>query len=137
MPIIDRREIAFDAAAMVAVVENSQRTAWPLGLPDSVLRDVRFDPKTGQVALLYDAWEQPIALHSGALGALLVSYCLRAGIRIPRNLKRSMRIDQDAVVLIFSTSYPVSPTAVAPREVRPAPPPNVSRTPMVWGKEPK
>ncbi len=115
MPISDRRELAFDAAAIAAIVASSQHAAQSLGLPRGPPRSVRFAPLSGQVALFYGANAEAVPIASGALGALLVAYCLRSRIRIPRLLDRSVRVDQEAAVLIFSTDYPIAP-ATAPEQ---------------------
>lgn len=117
MPISDRREIAFDAEAMVQIVVCSEQTVRTLGLPGDRPSGARFDPRAREVILLYNVNERPTPLRSGALSALLISYCLRAGIKIPRQLERAIRVDRDAVVLIFSTSYQVSPSSLAREQV--------------------
>jgi hypothetical protein len=80
-----------------------------MGLPHGPPRDVRFHPLAVQVDLLYGASDERIPVQSEALGALLIAYCLRAQIIIPRYLERSVRVDQEAVVLIFSTNYALQP----------------------------
>jgi hypothetical protein len=118
VPISDRREIAFDAAAMAAVIACSTRAAEAVGLPGARPKGARFDPHAGTVILLYQGGERAIPNRSGELGALLVAYCLRSGIKVPRNFERRIRVDQDAVVLLFSTNHPVPPTTIAPEQAK-------------------
>jgi hypothetical protein len=130
--ISDRREIAFDAAATVVAIGCSQRMVRAIGLPSGTPDGARFDPASGKVILLYRVEEdsfpdhavpqQAITIQPGPLSALLLSYCMRTGIRIPRHLGRSMRVDRDAVVLLFADSHPVPPATLAPeRTGNPAP----------------
>jgi hypothetical protein len=104
-----------------------------VGLPGGVPKNVAFDAQTGEVTFLYEDREQPAPIRIGALGALLISYCVRAGIRIPRQFKRDVRIDRDAVVLIFSTNYLAAPAALVPDSARA---PNLPRAAMEWAKGP-
>jgi hypothetical protein len=124
VPISDCREIAFDAAATVAAVACSRRMMRAIGLPAAAPEDVRFDPAEAKVTLLYginpEAFPdyaipfQAVIIQAGPLSALLISYCMRTGIRIPRHLGRSLRVDRDAVVLVFSQSHPVPPVSITP-----------------------
>jgi hypothetical protein len=128
MSISDRREIAFNTVAMTAVVTCSQKAMQTIGLGDGIPTGVRFDPEAGKVIVLYAA-EQSAPIRPGALGALLISYCLRAGIRVPRHGGRSIRVDRDAVVLVFTVDYPLSPSVLAPERVRS---PNLPRGSKEW-----
>jgi hypothetical protein len=123
VPITDWREIAFDAAATVEAVRCSQRMVQAIGLPAVPPAGARFDPATKKVILLYSVERDPsasrpayhpVTIQPGPLGALLISYCMRSGIRIPRHQGRSMRVDREAVVLVFTETHPVPPSALAP-----------------------
>jgi len=113
MPIRDRREIAFDGTATMAVMACSQRMVQKIGLLGSPPDSVRFDPHAGEVTLVYDVTGQTIPFGLGPLSALLISYCMRTGIKIPRHVERSIRVDSHAVVLVFNTNYQIPPTALA------------------------
>jgi hypothetical protein len=139
VPINDRREIAFDAAAMVVVIKSSRRMVLAIGLPDVAPVDVRFDPDASEVALLYSIIGRAIPIQQGPLSALLISYCMRTGIRVPRLLNRSVRVDRDAVVLVFCANHPVPPTTLAPertKEVAPARSLSWLETPPATAKRP-
>jgi hypothetical protein len=122
--IRDRREITFDAAAITDVLACSPGAAVSLGLPQGRPTRVRFDPQAGQVALLYggDAGRE-IVVQSGPLGALLISYCLRARIRIPRDPRRDVRIGRDAVVLGFIQIFADTPSPGTPERPDASDPP--------------
>lgn len=120
MPVSDRREIRFDAAAMSAVLVCSPRMMQAAGLPRHGPKEARFEPSTGAVILTYGDRKQTMVLQTTALGALLIGYCMRAGIRIPRRLSRSVRVDRDAVVLVLSTHYPNLPPTLLPERTEDA-----------------
>jgi hypothetical protein len=113
MPISDRREISFDAASLVGIAAASARVAQAIGLPGGVPRDVAFDEQAQEVSFLYADEEQPAVIGSNALAALLISYCMSAGIKIARQLDRDLRVGRDAVVFTFTTSYVVQPAVPA------------------------
>ena len=113
MPIYDQREITFDASCLLAIVSASARVAAAVGLPPGAPSNITFDVEEGGVAFLYPDEEEPVVIGSNALAALLISYCMSAGIRIPRQLDREVRIDPKAVVFVCTTSYIVASAALA------------------------
>ena len=113
MPIYDQREITFDAPSLLAIVAASGRVAQAVGLPPGVPSNVSFDVQGGGVAFLYPDQEEPVVIGSNALAALLISYCMSAGIRIPRQLDREVRVDPKAVVFVCTTSHIVGPAVLA------------------------
>jgi hypothetical protein len=132
MPNTDRREVGFNAEAMAMVVVHSRRAAQTMGLPIGTPTDIWFDPKVAEVTMFYGDSSAQHVLHSARLSALLISYCVRAGIKIPRQLERSMRVDRDAVVLVFGTSCSTPPTTLALEQARTVTAPRAS---MTWAKE--
>jgi hypothetical protein len=54
-------------------------------------------------------------LEKGQLGALLIAYCMRAGIKVPRRGSRAIRVEKHAAVLVFSMDHEV-PSAKLARE---------------------
>ena len=113
MPICDHREISFDATSLLGIVAAAARVARAVGLPQGVPREVMFNAQAQEVSFVYTEEEQPVVIGSSALAALLISYCMSASIKIPRQLDREMRVGQDAVVFICSTSYIVPPPVLA------------------------
>jgi hypothetical protein len=103
--IIDRREILFDADALTAVLACSGQMAGSIGLPSVAPKTIHFDPEEGRVTLIYGLAGHAVPVESGPLGALLIAYCLRAKIKVPRQFARSMRIEPQAVVMVFSATY--------------------------------
>jgi hypothetical protein len=113
VPICDHREISFDATSLLGIVAAAARVARAVGLPQGVPREVMFNAQAQEVSFVYTEEEQPVVIGSSALAALLISYCMSASIKIPRQLDREMRVGQDAVVFICSTSYIVPPPVLA------------------------
>ncbi len=112
MPLTDRRELEFDEEVLIAAVAVSLRIAESLGLPGVPPSAARFHPKESQVEFLYGT-EKAVHIKSTALGALLIGYCIRARVPIPRNAERAVRIEMASVILNFRTQVatPLKPAA--------------------------
>jgi hypothetical protein len=110
--LIDKREIEFDTEALLIVVATSQRAAESFGLPGFPPNDVRFDPKQGTVGFLYGSAQsqRSIYLTAEVVGALLVSYCIRARIPMPRKASKGVRVEGMSVILAFRTVFSPVPT---------------------------
>ena len=121
MTIIDRREILFDADALMAVLACSGQMAGRIGLPPVAPEAIHFDPKEGRISLVYGLSDYAVPIESTPLGAMLIAYCLRANIKIPRQVARSMRVEPHAVVLVFSATHLVPSASLTPE--RPEQPP--------------
>jgi hypothetical protein len=53
-------------------------------------------------------------LRAEALGAILIAYCNRAGMPMPRNADKAVRIERDYVVVVFTLRMPHAPQPEAP-----------------------
>jgi hypothetical protein len=102
--IIDRREIEFDLQAVRLVLEWSPRAAQAFGLPPLLPTVARCNPTDGSVEVVYGALSaaRVFALRAEALGAILISYCNRAGMPIPRGADKAVRIEREHVVVVFT-----------------------------------
>jgi len=102
--IIDRREIEFDLLAVKRVLEWSPRAAQAFGLPPLVPAVVRCNAAAGQIEATYGELSatRVFALRAEALGAILISYCNRAGMPIPRGADKAVRIEPEHVVVVFT-----------------------------------
>jgi len=67
-----------------------------------------FDPAGNRIVCQYDGYP-PVALSAERLGALLVSYCIRARIPLPHLPDKAIRIGAGSVVLGFVTHYADAP----------------------------
>jgi hypothetical protein len=65
---------------------------------------VRFDPQECQINVVYET-HPLVSVPAEHLGALLVSYCVRARLPMARGADKDVRIEAAAVVLAFSTHY--------------------------------
>jgi hypothetical protein len=115
MPVIDTREIEFDAEALLAAVVTSQRAAESFGLPGFPPNGARFHPKLGTVDFLYGSAEAPraVGLKAEMVGALLIAYCIRARIPMPRKADKGVHIKANSVSLAFKTEFAQLPVATA------------------------
>ena len=102
MPIIDQREIAFDAPALIRLIAGSLQRAQTLGLPAARPISIDFNPQEHQIRVAYET-HAAVSVTSERLGALLVSYCIRARIPVARLADKDIRIEASAVILIFTT----------------------------------
>jgi hypothetical protein len=107
MKIMDRRAIEFDASSIAKAIAASPKAAQSFGLPGLRPTGVRFYPEEARIDVLYGPNDAPraVSFPAVALGALLISYCIRARIPIPRNTLKGIRIDGRSVTLAFRTGY--------------------------------
>lgn len=111
MAIADRREIDFDTNAVKLAVEWSPQAAQAFGLPPLVPTGVRSNPANGYVEVIYGTLTatRVFALRAEALGALLISYCNRAGMPIPRYADKGIRLERGHVVLVLTLRLDEAP----------------------------
>ena len=107
--ITDRREIEFDAHALISIIAESLPRAQSIGLPSQRPASVDFDPEGQRIICRYDTIEAA-ALTADRLGALLVSYCIRSKILLPRLPQKTVSVMAGAVAIEFSTHYADIPT---------------------------
>jgi hypothetical protein len=102
--IIDRREIEFDVQAVRRALEWSPRAAQAFGLPPLAPQAVHCNPTESTIAVTYGELTSTrvFTLRSEALGALLIAYCDRAGMPIPRAADKAVRIERKHVVIVFT-----------------------------------
>lgn len=108
--ITDRREIEFDAQALISIIAELLPRAHSIGLPSQRPTSVDFEPEGQRIICHYDTLDAA-ALTADRLGALLVSYCIRSKISLPRLPQKTVRIMVGAAVIQFSTHYVDIPTA--------------------------
>jgi hypothetical protein len=123
MKIIDKREIEFDAESIVRAITASLKAAQSFGLPGQAPAGVRFHPRESTIDVVYGTKLAPqaVSISSEALGAILVSYCIRVRIPMPRKAGKGIQIESNSVILAFKTTYNDAPaTMVAETASRPA-----------------
>ena len=107
MKMVDRREVEFDAQAVVRAISASTKAAQGFGLPGMAPVDVRFQPQIGSADVVYrtSSGSQAVSISAEALGAILISYCIRVRIPMPRKSSKGIRIESGSVILAFTTTY--------------------------------
>jgi hypothetical protein len=111
MKIVDRREIEFNAMSVAKAIAVSPKAAQGFGLPGMPPTGVRFYPKDARIDVLYGTKDAPraVSIPAVTLGALLVSYCIRVRIPMPRKSDKGIRIESHSVILAFRTRYEEAP----------------------------
>jgi hypothetical protein len=117
--ITDRREIEFDLQAIRLVLEWSPRSAQSFGLPPLIPHSVHCSAAEGTVEVSYGELTSTrvFVLRAEALGAILISYCNRAGMPMPRNADKAVRIDRDRATIVFTLHMPAAPEPEQPEGI--------------------
>src|SRR5215472_8567572 len=114
--IIDRREIDFDLQAVRLALEWSPRSAQAFGLPPLTPQAIRCRPADGTIEVTYGELTSTrvFALRAEALGALLIAYCNRAGMPVPRIADKGVRIEREHVIVVFTLRVSKAPPPELP-----------------------
>jgi hypothetical protein len=94
----------FDGKALIQVISGSPHRAQAIGLPALRPVSVGFDPQAQQIHLGYET-HSAVFLSAAHIGALLVSYCVRARIPMIRRADKDIRIEAGSVVIVFTTHF--------------------------------
>jgi hypothetical protein len=118
MLVIDRREIEFDAAALTYYLTILPAETEKLGLSRTPPSEFRFDPEDSVVEAVYREGGQvrTVVIPSETLGAILVNFCLRMRIPLPRVANKFIRVRAASVVLSFKTWFEEAPVFVEAKE---------------------
>jgi hypothetical protein len=129
--IIDRREIDFDLQAVRLALEWSPRSAQAFGLPPLTPQVIRCHPTDGTIEVTYGELTsmRVFALRAEALGAILIAYCNRAGMPVPRNADKAVRIEHEHVVIVFTLRVANAPPPELPEGT-------IARLPRQYGPGP-
>jgi hypothetical protein len=102
--INDRRELEFDLLAVRLILQWSPRATQAFGLPPMTPRAVLCHPAEGTIEVAYGEPTPTTVfmLRSEALGAIILSYCRRVGIPMPRSADKSVRIKPEHVAVEFT-----------------------------------
>jgi hypothetical protein len=73
---------------------------------------VRFSPATQQVTFSYAGVAHEVTIAGERLGALLVSYCIKARIPLPRYSDKAVRVGAGTIIIICTSQYNASPDSV-------------------------
>ena len=77
---------------------------------------VRCNPPAGTVEVTYGELTSTrvFILRAEALGAILISYCNRAGMPMPRNADKAVRVEREHVVVVFTLRMSRAPQPELP-----------------------
>lgn len=101
MAIKERRTLGFDAQEIVNAIKMVPQIASAIGLPSTNIMGVEFEPEAGLIKFHYDDGER--TLSAEPIAAVLVAYCLRLNIPLPRYSEKSMEITTEEVMLTMTT----------------------------------
>ena len=118
MLVVDRREIEFDAEALNYYLSISHAEAAALGLPASAASKIYFDAQDGYVEFVFarPGGVETFQLAGEQLGELLISYCLRTRIPLPRVADKIIRVEPNRIVLAFKTWFTDAPVFAHPAD---------------------
>jgi len=116
MAIIDRREVEFDREALRLVLACSPKAAQAFGLPLLRPDRVRCRPTESLIEVSYGKLSETrvFMLRAEALGAILISYCNRIGMPMPRAADKAVRIEREHAVMVFILRMPHAPHPDSP-----------------------
>jgi hypothetical protein len=114
--IVDRREIEPDTAAARCALECSPQSAQACGLPPLVPTGVRCKPAQHCIEVVCGSLTttRVFMLRAELLGTLLISYCSRAGMAMPRHSDKGIRVEHERVVLLLGVRLDDPPHPEAP-----------------------
>ncbi len=130
--IIERREVEFETEALISVLAGSPRAAAAFGLARGQPQAVIFEPASQSVRFVFPGGGQAhsVSVESARLGALLVSFCLRMRMPLPRRAEKSIRVEPGSVVLAFRVTTRPNLASLLPEERRTEGPPASAQA---WG----
>ena len=130
--IVERREVEFETEALLTVLAASPKAGGAFGLARGMPQAVIFEPTTQSVRFVFPGGghAHSVSLDSARLGALLVGFCLRMRMPLPRKAEKSIRVESGMVVLAFRITSRPNLANLLPEEHRASPEPATQRA---WG----
>jgi hypothetical protein len=130
--IRERRELTFYEEGILSAITCSLRSAAAFGLPPVPPQWVRLIPAEGKVCAIYGsgATAKSVMIDAKPLGALLVSFCIRSKIPMPKDAAKEVRVESQCVVLAFTIEHTYAPP---PQINEPAGIQNSEVRSWVWG----
>jgi hypothetical protein len=107
MAITDQRQVTFDSIALKQIVDLSPDAALNIGFPNNKPTNIVLNPSAHSAT--FEFVGTAVTLQRDKLGALLISYCIRSGIKVPRNGQRSVHIKPTTVTLVFRQEFGNAP----------------------------
>jgi hypothetical protein len=109
--IRERRELTFFEGGILSAITCSLRSAAAFGLPPVPPQWVRLLPAEGKVCVIYGSGPtaKSVMIDAKPLGALLVSFCIRSKIPMPKDVPKEVRVEPQCVVLAFTIEHTYAP----------------------------
>jgi hypothetical protein len=98
--IVDRRELEFNATALLAVIVS--------GAGEQARRPTNIEFGDDNIKVMRGP-DHSMILTDEQIGGLLIQYCIKVKIPIPRQSGKSVRITSNSVILLFSKELPEMP----------------------------
>lgn len=109
LAMVDLRVITFyEEAVGAAYIAHLQRNGSP---KFRKVKKVLFEADLNRVTIIVDGGNvlEEFQVDLPTLGVSLLFFCIQAHIPIPRKARRTVAINQDAVILTLEVSYPTVP----------------------------
>lgn len=118
--LADTRDIVFSPPAFCAVIAASPVAANMMGLPEGEPDGVCMVPAEARVEIVYGQGSRArgFSLDAAALGALLIGYCRRARIPLPRHSRKALAVYDNRITLSIITELPELPATVVPESAQ-------------------
>lgn len=116
MTLLERRQIRFSAPAICDAIAASPGAACALGLPARRPDGVAFRPQETTLDVQFGTGPEhrTAAIGLPPLAALLLAFCVRARLPLPRRAAKSARITHDAVLLELGLDMTIDRAALKP-----------------------
>jgi hypothetical protein len=98
--IVDRRELEFNATALLAVIVSSAG--------EQARRPTNIEFGDDHIVVMRGP-NHSMTLTDEQIGGLLIQYCIKVKIPIPRESGKSVRITPNSVILLFTRELPEMP----------------------------
>ncbi len=113
--ITERRELRFGPEALKRVVGWLLGAAAAHGLPAATPEGIELLPHDNRVDLIYGQGSaaRSFSLQVEALGMLLIAYCIRTRVPMPRVAHKQVRVGARYVALVFHLEHSQAPVPEA------------------------
>ena len=104
MPALEHRTVEFDSPAILHALAAVPRMSTALGLRLGGISRVEFQPDREAISVIDSAGTPVAELQAESLAALLVAYCARIKVPLPRLGQKSVEVTSRSVVLRVATA---------------------------------
>lgn len=104
MPALEHRTVEFDSPAILHAFAAVPRMSEALGLRLGRISRIEFRPEQEAISVIDPAGTPVAELRAESLAALLVAYCSRIKVPLPRLGQKSVDVTSRSVVLRVATA---------------------------------